>query len=625
MRAIPLFFLLTSLSAHAGKPAAKAPPASALTEPLEDFLGAPPPKFDVRFLKPARELKAAHELARKHELASAIAKLSALVSGEMGEHALFELAQAYREKKEFAKSTAQAERLIRSYPGTVYFDRAKDLMDQNECDRGLAVKGEDGTHELERCLWRAPWKSWAELEPQVTTLYERLKAAKDPLFEPFVSEILQAMPSGSAIRQRVAKEIPAEKLDKLANLARFRTKTTTAAGVKPVSPDVELFDSGMKAVLKEDWKEANAIFKRFPAEFPQSEHWDRAQYWIARTEAKLGHEDEAKKRFEQILADNPLTYYGLQAALYLKHDWLPQINDVPPPFAAKWEGALTTRQALSLWRLRALMTVGMLDDAREEAKTLAAARAGGAGIGQEDPKGELLLARLFSEGGNHMAAFSQAYAALSLDPTLLNREAAALIFPQPFLDQFLEAAEKTGVNSLLLLSVAKQESAFLPNAISRSDALGLMQLLPVTARDTLPGTSRTDLFDAEVNTHVGALYLYKLLDKYQGNIPLALAAYNAGPNRVAQWMKDLGETPLMKEGFDPDAFVDSIPFTETRKYVGNILRNYAWYKMLAKEGPVSSVQELMFQWQRAPKKAAVPNPAPSTAQNPQTTPPSTNP
>lgn len=598
MRALSI--LLIAALPHSAT-AAKA----SLPAPLEDFLGAPPAKFETRFLRPAKDLKAAHDLAKAHNVEGAIHKLNTLLNGEMGEHATFELATLYRDKKNFAKSSAQAQRVIRGYPNSVYFDRAKDMLDANECDQGLTAKNEEGTRMLERCLWRAPWKGWAELEPQASALYERLKGNKDPLFEPFVTEVIQAMPAGNPLRQRIAREIPGEKLDKLASLARFRTKAPTPAGVKATYPDVELFDSGMKAVLKEEWKDANTIFKRFPAEFPQSEHWDRAQYWIARTEAKLGHDDEAKKRFEQILAENPLTYYGLQAAIYLKKDWLPQISDVVASPTAKWEGALTSRQALSLWRLRALMSVGLLDAAREEAKTLGASKVNGAGIGQEDPKGALLLASLFGQSGNYIAAFSHAYAALSLDPTLLNRGSVSLIFPRPFADEFHEAAARTGVNELLLVSVAKQESAFLPNAISRADALGLMQLLPVTARDTMPGITRGDLFEPGPNAKVGGLYLYKLLDRYQGNIAQALAAYNAGPNRVAQWMKEIGEEPAMKT-FDPDVFIDTIPFSETRKYVGNILRNYAWYKMLAKDGPVTSVQELMFQWQKSVNKTPVP-------------------
>jgi tetratricopeptide (TPR) repeat protein len=602
------------------------PALAALPAPLEEFLGPPPAKFEQRFHAPARALKAAHELIRKKNVAGAIAKLTPLANGEMAEHALFELANLHREAKSFAKSATNAEHLLRAYPNSVYTDRTHDILDHDECDEGLASKTEEANRLLERCLWRAPWKTWnGELSQEATALYERLKAAKDPLFEPFVAEVIQAMPGNSSLRRRIANELSSDKLEDLSTLARYRTRSPTPSGVKAVNPDSDLFDTGMKAVLKQDWKEANAIFKKFQTDFPQSEHGERAQYWVARTEAQLGHDDEAKKRFAQILTENPFTYYGLQAAIYLKHDWLPRISEPTPPVAAKFEGSLTTRQALSLWRLRALLEEGLVDYAREEAKTLGASKAAGAGIGQDDGKGALLMARLFEESGNYMAGFSHAYAGISLDPTLLNRGSVQLIFPQPFLTDFEAAADSTGVNPFLLLSVAKQESAFIPNALSRADALGLLQLLPVTARDTRAGTTRNDLFDPAINAQVGGLYLKKLLDKFQGNIALALSAYNAGPGRTNQWAREfVNDSPLMKAGFDPDAFIDSIPFTETRKYVGNILRNYAWYKMLAKDGNVTTVKELQFQWQRNAKKpveapppptpVAAPEPAPSVDQ-----------
>jgi outer membrane protein assembly factor BamD (BamD/ComL family) len=600
------------------------PALASLPAPLENFLGPPPAKFEQRFHEPARALKAAHELIRKKNVEGAIAKLTPLAGGELGEHALFELANLHREKKEFAKSAADAERLLRAYPNSVYTDRTHDILDHDECDQGLASKTEEANRFLERCLWRAPWKTWnSELSQEATALYERLKAAKDPLFEPFVAEVIQAMPGNSALRHRIANDLSADKLEDLSTLARYRTRSPTPAGVKAVNPDSDLFDTGMKAVLKQDWKEANTIFKKFQTDFPQSEHGERAQYWVARTEAQLGHEEEAKKRFTQILTENPFTYYGLQAAIYLKFDWSPRISEPTPLLAAKFEGALTTRQALSLWRLRALLTEGLIDYAREEAKTLGGSKAAGAGVGQDDGKGALLMARLFEESGNYMAGFSHAYAGISLEPTLLNRGSVSLIFPQPFLADFEAAADTTGVNPFLLLSVAKQESAFIPNALSRADALGLLQLLPVTARDTRAGTTRNDLFDPAINAQVGGLYLKKLLDKFQGNIALALSAYNAGPGRANQWTREfIIDSPLMKAGFDPDAFIDSIPFTETRKYVGNILRNYAWYKMLANDGTVTTVKELQFQWQRNVKKIPpaemppppAPEPAPSVDQ-----------
>lgn len=580
--------------------AAKAPAAKAplLSKDLEDFLGEPPPRFEQKFRKPARELKAALEQVHGKNIEAGLKKLQTLVNSELGEHASYELAFALRERKDFVRSTAQAEKILRGYPGSIYMERARELLENNECDLGLTAKGEEARHLLERCLWRASWKSWGELEPQATALYLRLKETKDPLLDPFVAELIQAMPAATALRQRIAKEIPNDKLESIALNARFRTKSPNAAGVKPISPDQELFDSGMKQVLNEEWSEANGIFRRFPAEFPQSEHWDRAQFWIARTEEKLGNKDEAKKRFEQILLDNPFTYYGLQALLYLKRDWSSVIPPSSGPISAKFTGTPLSRQALSLWRLRALLEAGVIDSAREEARFLFALKPGGSTLGQEDAKGALLMARLFGEAGHHMAAFSHAYAGFSLDPSLLNAETAAMVFPRPFTAEFKEASEKSGVHPSLLLSITKQESAFLANAISRSDALGLMQLLPNTAKEVVPGITREGLYEPGLNTKAGSLYIQKLLIRFDGNIALALAGYNAGPTRAAGWYKDLMMSPLMKQGFDPDAFIDAIPYSETRKYVANILRNFAWYKILAKEGTVTSIQELMFQWQK---------------------------
>lgn len=575
-----------------------------LPKDLEDFLGPPPAKFEQKFRRPALDLRAAFTLMHGKKAGAAMSKLQALAATELGEHALFELGRLQAETKDYQKAQATLEKLLRQHPGTGYQERARDLLDEAECALGLRKKGAEAQALLRRCLWRAPWKSWARLEPQALALYTQLKAGKDPLLDSFIAELLQAMPAGSALRQKIAKEHSADKLDKLAALARYRTKSSSPAGVKAVNPDLDLFDSAMKLVHQEDWEEANTLFRRFPAEFPQSEHWERAQFWIARTEEKLGNHDEAKKRFEQILAENPFTYYGLQAAIYLKHDWATALaNGTHGPQAArapaKLEGAVVTRQALSLWRLRALLEAGLIEVAREEAKFLFHYRPGGSTIGQDAGRGALLMARLFGESGYHLGAFSHAYAALSLEPSLLDSSSASIIFPSVFSAEFSAAAEKTGVHPLLLTSVAKQESAFLPNAISRADALGLMQLLLPTAKEVATVGSRDDLFRPELNLQAGALYLHKLLLRFENNIAFALAAYNAGPSRMSSWQRDwVAASPLLKKGFDPDVFIDSIPFSETRKYVANILRNYAWYKLLNKDGNIGSIQELSYQWQK---------------------------
>lgn len=122
--------------------------------------------------------------------------------------------------------------------------------------------------------------------------------------------------------------------------------------------------------------------------------------------------------------------------------------------------------------------------------------------------------------------------------------------PQDQVDKLINgAAKKQGVDATLLKSVMRQESAFKPCAVSTAGAMGLMQIMPETA-----GTlGLDDPFDPAKNTEAGAHFLKMMLDRYQGDVPMALGAYNAGPARVD------------KAGGVP-------PIAETMQYVTNILR-----------------------------------------------------
>jgi len=125
----------------------------------------------------------------------------------------------------------------------------------------------------------------------------------------------------------------------------------------------------------------------------------------------------------------------------------------------------------------------------------------------------------------------------------------------PFALLIRAAAQKHGVDEELISSVITAESAFNPRAISRKQARGLMQLMPATASQL----AVSDAFDPVQNVDAGARYLKLLLEKYGQDLTLALAAYNAGPDRVAQY----GGVP---------------PFSETRAYVRRVLKEYSQRK-----------------------------------------------
>ena len=143
-------------------------------------------------------------------------------------------------------------------------------------------------------------------------------------------------------------------------------------------------------------------------------------------------------------------------------------------------------------------------------------------------------------------------------------------FPLAYLDLFNLSAEKIGIHNYKLLALARQESAFDPAATSSAGAMGLMQLMPATAKATarkhkLPYRARRDLHNPETNIPIASHYYQMLLDRYDNSPILASAAYNAGPRRVDQWLaKSGGKLPF-------DIWVELIPFRETRSYVRNTL------------------------------------------------------
>jgi soluble lytic murein transglycosylase len=191
---------------------------------------------------------------------------------------------------------------------------------------------------------------------------------------------------------------------------------------------------------------------------------------------------------------------------------------------------------------------------------------------------------------HHMAHLAQRIGRLYLAIQTANnagaRDDLSLRFPEAFGPLFNAAALRHGVDGNLLRAIARQESAFQTKAISSAGALGLMQVMPATGKiavrrgglkrhlgSDLGQAIKKDLHTPERNIEIGAFHLSWLLDRYNNQRPLAIAAYNAGESRADRWLKSSKGGPM-------DVWIETIPFKETRNYVQNVLAFEVVYRAL---------------------------------------------
>lgn len=148
------------------------------------------------------------------------------------------------------------------------------------------------------------------------------------------------------------------------------------------------------------------------------------------------------------------------------------------------------------------------------------------------------------------------------------------LYPTPYYTEIAEQAEKSDLKPELVLAIAKVESGFNPDAISPVGAVGIMQVMPDTARwlaDKLGEEFAAErLSEVEYNLHFGTEYLRFLLDYWGGDVCRAVASYNAGQTKVAEWLKS-GVWDGSLEA------ADNIPYAETRDYVKRVLEVYRQY------------------------------------------------
>lgn len=191
----------------------------------------------------------------------------------------------------------------------------------------------------------------------------------------------------------------------------------------------------------------------------------------------------------------------------------------------------------------------------------------------ESPHYLVTLALIFNKAQIDLAAFRLMHHVVSRYPDQVSQELLPLLFPIRYWDVISKHGNEV-FDPILVKSLIRQESAFAIQAKSSAQAMGLMQLIPSTAK-LLGLKDAKKLYEVESNIRVGSLYIKKLVQQF-GSVELALASYNAGPKRVEEWQRRYPTA-------DIDLFVELIPFRETREYVRLIRRNEAIYRQVLKE------------------------------------------
>lgn len=156
-----------------------------------------------------------------------------------------------------------------------------------------------------------------------------------------------------------------------------------------------------------------------------------------------------------------------------------------------------------------------------------------------------------------------------------------ITYPWAYAARIKEQGQLRKVDPYLIHALIREESRYFPKALSRSQAIGLMQLLPGTAfgvgkRIGVPLSSKEDVFIPDNNIKLGTAYLEYTLKRFNGNAMLAVASYNGGPNAVKSWVDKFNAAG----GKDWDYFVEEIPFRETRDYVRKVFGSYFVYETL---------------------------------------------
>jgi len=288
------------------------------------------------------------------------------------------------------------------------------------------------------------------------------------------------------------------------------------------------------------------------------------RYWAARA-VEAAAPDTAQEEMAAIAREFPLTYYGWQAGRRLEASKV-----VPLPNRVRSKPARLDPRAV--YRAEAMIAAGLPDAGRVQLLAL-----------QEEARNlndYVAVAELYAAAEDYYHSLRTVVdpyritLARGLAPELESLWQVA--WPRPW-DDLVRGAASAELEPEVVWSVMREESAYRPDVVSVTGALGLLQIMPETGerlaqQSGLAEFSVQSLLNPDVNVRLGSFYLWQLGQQFQGRLPAAIASYNAGPHVVGGWVREGSATD--------DQWIESIPYSQTRAYVKRVLRSLTAYRAI---------------------------------------------
>ena len=324
-------------------------------------------------------------------------------------------------------------------------------------------------------------------------------------------------------------------------------------------------------------------------------HIMAALYWAARwrihpdrSDPRAQHPDAARialgiEQLTQICRDHPTRFYSLLAAARLYELAPERVKDLQRPAqqdagAPGWVVRSQWFQSPEVTRATKLARLGLVSEALVELETAADDNL----LPGEAALSAAVLARknpFKAHDKLHHTLLEHPASTLGSDRDLILRQA----YPDHYWSEVQQAASEHGYDPRIFHALVREESSFNERIVSWAGAKGLSQLMPATARQVAGwmgiSVNKTTIFDPLTNLRIGSRYLEYLRGFFDGNMVVAVPAYNAGEGNLQKWVKNNGNPPT-------DELVESIPIRETRHYVKRVLGTYQLYNSLYGTGPL---------------------------------------